>query len=216
MQLKKLVFQTHPRLVTSTLFAIAVWFLLFEHKGITRGLIAWNAGVWTYLGMVWWMMARAAPGQIKKRAMIEDENATIILAVTCVAAVASIIALVMGLSQAKEFLPGPKEIRYFFTVLTLLGSWFLLGTIFTLHYAHLFHIAPADKLPLRFPEDEKNPDYWDFLYFSFTIGVAVQTSDVCIMTGSMRRTVLIQSVMTFLFNLAILGLAINIAAGLVS
>jgi uncharacterized membrane protein len=59
-----------------------------------------------------------------------------------------------------------------------------------------------------------NPDYWDFLYFSFTIAVAAQTSDVIIMNRSTRKTVLAQSILSFLFNVAILGFSINIAAGL--
>jgi uncharacterized membrane protein len=162
------------------------------------------------------MMARAQSAQVRRRAAIEDENDTMILVLICVAATSSIGAVVFGLSQAKDFLPGPKEIRYLFTGLTVLGSWFLVGTMFTLHYARLFYSAEHGKSPLRFPEDEKNPDYWDFLYFAFTIAVAVQTSDVSVMTRSMRKTVLVQSVLTFLFNSAILGLSINIAAGLIS
>ncbi|MBS0309160.1 MAG: DUF1345 domain-containing protein, partial [Proteobacteria bacterium] len=74
--------------------------------------------------------------------------------------------------------------------------------------------APATARPLRFPDDEQTPDYWDFLYFSFTIAVAAQTSDVTVNTRSMRKAVLAQSVLSFLFNAAILGMSVNIAAGL--
>ena len=70
--------------------------------------------------------------------------------------------------------------------------------------------------PLKFPDDEQNPDYWDFLYFAFTIAVAVQTSDVCVQTRLMRQIVLGQSVLSFFFNLVVLGLSINIAAGLIN
>lgn len=215
-KIRNLVFHTHPRLVLALIFAVVIWALLPDGSAITRGLISWNAGVWGYLIAVWWMMARAQSAQVRKRAAIEDENDTMILVLICVAAISSIGAVVFGLSQAKDFLPGPKEIRYLFTGLTVLGSWFLVGTMFTLHYARLFYSAEDGKLPLRFPEEEQNPDYWDFLYFSFTIAVAVQTSDVSVMTRSMRKTVLVQSVLTFLFNSAILGLSINIAAGLIS
>ena len=217
MRIRTLVFHTHPRLVLALIFAVVIWALLPAGSAITRGLISWNAGVWGYLFAIWWMMARAQPAQVKRRAAIEDENDTMILVLICVAATSSIGALVVGLSQAKDFLPGPKEIRYLFTGLTVLGSWFLVGTMFTLHYARLFYSAGHSKLPLplRFPEDDTNPDYWDFLYFSFTVAVAAQTSDVSVMTRSMRKIVLMQSVLSFLFNLAILGLSINIAAGLI-
>ena len=68
---------------------------------------------------------------------------------------------------------------------------------------------------MKFPDAELNPDYWDFLYFSFTIAVAAQTSDVVVMSSGMRKAVLAQSVLSFLFNAAIIGLSINIAAGLI-
>jgi len=216
MRIRKLIFHTHPRLVLALIFAAVIWALLPKGSAITRGLISWNAGVWGYLIAIWWMMVRANSAQVKRRAAVEDENDTMILVLICIAAVSSIGAVVFGLSQAKDFLPGPKEARYLFTGLTVLGSWFLVGTMFTLHYAHLYYGAEDGKLPLRFPEGEENPDYWDFLYFSFTMAVAVQTSDVSVMTRSMRKIVLMQSVLTFLFNSAILGLSINIAAGLIS
>jgi uncharacterized membrane protein len=76
-------------------------------------------------------------------------------------------------------------------------------------------MSPASRRMLAFPDQEPNPDYWDFLYFSFTISVAVQTSDVQVMTHSARKVVLAQSILSFLFNAAILGLSINIAASLV-
>ncbi|KAF3999878.1 DUF1345 domain-containing protein [Glaciimonas immobilis] len=216
MRIRNLVFHTHPRLMLAVLFGGAVWMLLSSGSFITRVLISWNAGVWTYLVAIWWMMATASARQVKHRAALEDENDTIILVLICIAATASIGAVVFGLSQAKNFLPGPKEVRYLFTGLTVLGSWFLVGTIFTLHYARLFYSHGTGPAPLRFPEGEENPDYWDFLYFSFTLAVAVQTSDVSVMTRGMRKTVLMQSILTFLFNSAILGLSINIAAGLIS
>jgi uncharacterized membrane protein len=215
MNIRRLIFHTHPRLMIALLFGLAVWAILPKGSAVTRALIGWNAGVWMYLATLWWMMTRATSNQVKKRAAVEDENDTMILVLICIAAVSSIGAVVFGLAQAKDFMPGPKELRYSFTGMTVLGSWFLVGTIFALHYARLFYACDADKLPLRFPDDEKNPDYWDFLYFSFTMAVAVQTSDVSIMTRPMRKIVLMQSVLTFLFNSAILGLSINIAAGLV-
>ena len=99
-------------------------------------------------------------------------------------------------------------------MLTVLGSWFLVGALYTFHYAHMYYSSAANRLPLRFPEELQAPSYVDFMYFAFTISVAVQTSDVSVRTRSMRATVLVHSVLSFFFNLAVLGLSINIAAGL--
>ena len=86
--------------------------------------------------------------------------------------------------------------------------------IFSVHYARLFYTWDGKDLALRFAEELQTPNYWDFLYFSFTISAAVQTSDVGVATRDLRKIVLAQSLIGFLFNTAILGFSINIAAGL--
>jgi uncharacterized membrane protein len=105
--------------------------------------------------------------------------------------------------------------HYVFTAVTVLSSWLLLAVIYTFHYARLYYRSPSDKRSLRFPDDERNPDYWDFLYFSLTIAVAAQTSDISVMSRTMRKAVMAQSVISFVFNAAIIGMSINIAAGMV-
>ncbi|MFH0340803.1 MAG: DUF1345 domain-containing protein [Chromatiales bacterium] len=84
--------------------------------------------------------------------------------------------------------------KYAFTGSTIIGSWFLIAVLYTVHYAHLFYRSPPDHRALQFPDKEQTPDYWDFMYFSFTIAVAVQTSDIAIMSHSLRKTVLAQSI----------------------
>ncbi|KHJ59858.1 DUF1345 domain-containing protein, partial [Burkholderia glumae] len=97
---------------------------------------------------------------------------------------------------------------------TLFGAWFLIPTIFTLHYARLYYQSPPAARALQFPDRDLTPDYWDFLYFSFTIAVASQTSDVTLNSRAIRRAGLAQSILSFYFNMAVLGLSINVAAGL--
>ena len=87
-----------------------------------------------------------------------------------------------------------------------------LNTVNTLNYVPARILWPA----LGFPDRHLKPNYWDFLYFSFTISVAVQTSDVTVRCRRMRQVVLGQSVLCFFYNLAILGLSINIAASLIN
>ena len=97
---------------------------------------------------------------------------------------------------------------------TLMGAWFLIPTIFTLHYARLYFKTDAKETALLFPDHELDPNYWDFLYFSFTIAVASQTSDVVLRSTEIRRATLAQSVLSFYFNVAVLGLCVNMAASL--
>ncbi len=180
-----------------------------------RALTAWNAGVWFYLLSITWVMVRANHAKVRRMAEQEDSSAVAVLAMLSIAAIISIAAIVQVLATAKDLPFSDRLGHYAFTGITILGSWLFVGMLFTFHYAHMFYRSPAGMRALTFPDKEPNPDYWDFLYFSFTIAVAAQTSDVIVMSRSMRKVVLAQSILSFLFNVAILGLSINIAAGLV-
>ena len=89
--------------------------------------------------------------------------------------------------------------------------WFLV-----LCQRHIYHPLCTYVLPhpLSFPNEDL-PDYWNFLYFSFTVAVAAQTSDVAIASRNTHKVVLLQSILSFIFNVAIIGLCINIAASLI-
>ena len=96
----------------------------------------------------------------------------------------------------------------------MIGSWLLLPTLFALTYASAYY-GPIPIAGSPFPARRASfePDHTDFLYFSFTIAVTAQTSDVAVTTREMRRLVLCQSVLSFVFNTTILAFAINAAAG---
>jgi len=205
-----------PRLVTSfTLAFICVFFLPQEWLWTTRALFAWNLAVWAYLGLMAWLMARANHHRVKAMAIREDKSAVTVLALISLSATISIGAIIVELSGTKDLSADVRALKYLFTGMTVLGSWLLVAVVFCFHYALLFYRSPESLRALRFPDDEQKPDYWDFLYFSFTIAVAAQTSDVAVTSHSARKTVLVQSVLSFFFNVAVLGFSINIAAGLV-
>jgi uncharacterized membrane protein len=130
------------------------------------------------------------------------------------ATIASIVAIVMELASAKGTAGSSSAWHYLLTGLTLIGAWFLIPTIFTLHYARLYYDTDAKETALLFPDHKLQPNYWDFLYFSFTIAAASQTSDVVLRSRTIRRAALAQSILSFYFNVAVLGLCVNIAAGL--
>lgn len=194
--------------------ALAGVFLPSDWRPLIRALSAWDIAVWTYLFTVGWMMMRADHREVKRIAARQDERAATILASLVVATIASMIAISSELASLRDMPANQRGLHYAFVVLTLLGSWFLVGTLFCFHYAHLFYNPRSQQRPLSFPGGETSPDYWDFLYFSFTIAVAAQTSDVSVQSSSMRKLVLGQSVLSFFFNLLILGLFVNMAASL--
>lgn len=209
--------RSRPHLSLAIALGVAVALCLPEAlRPVTRALIAWNAAVWPYLGAMAWLMMRASHKKVRLVASLQDESAGLVLVTLSVAAVISLTSIVAELSHLGKLADDERALRYTFSAITVLGSWFLVGTLFCFHYAHLFYRAPNDALPLQFPMQESNPDYWDFLYFSFTIAVAAQTSDVIVMSHAMRKLVLGQCVLSFFFNLVVLGLSINIAAGLIN
>jgi uncharacterized membrane protein len=208
--------RTHPRLTAATLLGVAVGILAPANSLISKILIGWNAGVWIYLVLMLWLTIRARADDVKRIAEVEDENAGVVLAIVCIAAIASLAAITLELAGSKDLETSRRLLHYAFTGMTVIGSWLLVGVIFSVHYARLFYTWNGKDPALRFAEGLLTPNYWDFLYFSFTIGVAVQTSDVGVATRSLRKIVLAQSLIGFVFNTAILGFSINIAAGLFS
>lgn len=178
-------------------------------------LIGWNIAVWLYLGMTSWVVLRGDPRQITKLAEQEEANAVFALSVMSVGAMISLAAIVIELASAKSMTGHQRLTHYGLTGATVLGSWLLVSVIYSFHYAHLYYRSHTGSKPLRFPDDPSEPGYWDFLYFSFTIAVAAQTSDISIHSTTARKAVLAQSVLSFVFNAAIIGMSINIAAGLV-
>jgi uncharacterized membrane protein len=198
------------------LSGVGVAFLLPQHPHlVTRLLIAWDVAIWLYLILIGWLMAHASPEQIRGIAEREDETGLMVLVVLSTAAIASLLAIVLELTTIKGLSGDLRLAHYLLTGATVLGTWFFIGTLFTFHYARVFYQAENGILPLYFPEGKIDPDYWDFLYFAFTIAAASQTGDVNLMTRGVRKTALAQMVLSFFFNVSILGLSINIAAGLI-
>ena len=206
--------RTHPRLSIATLAGVVGAWLVPADDTVQQVLIGWNLGVWLYLLLVLWLTWRASPDTVRRVARIEDENAGLVLFTVCIAAIASLAAVTLQLVSSRGLHGSDLVLHYLYTGLTVAGSWLMIGCIFSLHYARLFYTDDGKAPPLRFADNECNPDYWDFHYFSFTLNVAVQTSDVGVAGRALRRVVLAHSLVGFVFNTAILGFTINIAAGL--
>jgi len=211
------VLRNRPRMVTGFVVGVVMGFVLagVHMRPMVRVLVSWDVAVWIYLALMWIEMARADHDRVREIAQREDENAVVVLAIVCLATVASIVAIVLELGTTKDLNTASKVLHSLLTGLTLIGAWFLIPTIFTLHYARLYYGSDPGEPALAFPDRHLTPNYWDFLYFSFTIACASQTADIGLRGRSARRGVLAQSILSFYFNVSVLGLCVNIAASMV-
>jgi uncharacterized membrane protein len=215
--------QARPRLLASIAVAVVAYFVQPASWHLaTRLLIAWNVGTIIDIALTLHSMAVATTKTIRWRAAATDDGKWAILGLTTVAALAALGAIFAQLAATKDVHGALKTAHLGLAGLTIVSAWVFIHMVFALHYAHEYFdetkVQDGEKFALRgglrFPETDE-PDYWDFLYFSFIIGVAAQTADVEITSKVMRRTSLGHSVLAFFFNSAILALTINIAAGLV-
>lgn len=203
-----------PRLWSALASALLLALVLPSHLSpITRGLLSWDFGVALYLILAVIMFRGATPSCMHTRALTQDDGALAVLTFTIIAASATIVAIIIELSGIKSYVSSLRYLHFGLGILTLVSSWAFIHTSFALHYAHDYYLSMRKhgKPGLIFPE-QLEPDYWDFAYFSFVIGMTSQTSDVAIATPHLRRLVLLHGVIAFFFNAALLALAINAAA----
>lgn len=205
-----------PYLSVALLVGIGSALFFHDETWLRQALIGWNVTVWLYLLIIIYPMNRADHHRVREVAARQDESAALVLSTMTIGIALTMAAVISELAGAGKGGDGAQALPYIITAVTVTGSWLLLGVLYCFHYAHTFYNSASDQPGLKFPDNEKEPNYWDFLYFSFTISVAVQTSDVAVMSRTMRKLVLSQSVICYLFNLVIVGLAINIAAGLMN
>lgn len=211
------VMRARPRLFVSAaagLCVIAVLFAATDWRPATRLLVGWDVGVVLYLVLAFELFARCDAHHIRRRAAVQDDGRFAVLALTVVAALASLAAIFAELGTTAGGNRPPAQLGL--AAVTIFVSWAFIHTMFALHYAHGFygeHAQPghANGGGMNFPDDDC-PDYWDFAYFSFVVGMCAQVSDVTVSAKSARRTVLAHSIVSFVFNAALLALTVNIAA----
>jgi uncharacterized membrane protein len=209
------LFRFHPRLWISVTTGAAIYFCLpADWSSISRVLVSWDGGVALFLVLIYSWMTGLSAERIRSRYIEEDQSAHFILIIIVCAALLSVIAIVQPLATLKQLSGVERSAHIGLAALTLLNSWFLVPTMFTTHYADMFYSAAEDDRPLTFPSTPM-PMFWDFAYFSFTIAAACQTSDVSTTNLAVRKVVIAQTLVSFFFNVSILGFAINVTAGLI-
>ncbi|GAC1469948.1 MAG: hypothetical protein NVSMB70_15020 [Chamaesiphon sp.] len=164
-------------------------------------------------------MLTATPDTMRRNAQRQDTGRWAILSLITAAACFSILAIVFLLHNTKGAHVGIVTFHVTLSAVTIIGSWLLVHTIFASHYARLYYqegktLNECKQEGLDFPGDLE-PDYWDFLYFSFVIGMTSQVSDVAIKSFVIRRLALLHGILSFFFNTSLLAMSINIVAGLI-
>jgi len=202
------VVRARPRLFIAVLLGLAVAaFLPAEWRAATRSLVGWDVALTLYLGLAFRLMTNSDANRIRRRAALQDEGRFTVLALVVGAAMASLIAILAELGGASR-----EPAHLVLAAVTILLSWAFTHTIFAIHYAHEHYSEKALKGGgLKFPGEE-TPDYWDFVYFSFVVGMTSQVSDVAVTTRPLRRLVAAHGAVSFIFNATLLALTVNMAA----
>lgn len=146
---------------------------------------------------------------MRDHARANDANRHIMLLTTGIVMLAILVTVATELHQRHA----PSPFMLVLVLVTLSIAWLFSNIVYAMHYAFLFYSGAedgSDRRGIRFPDNMQTPDYWDFAYFSFTLGMTFQTSDVDIPSPAVRKIVLFHSMAAFVFNLGILAFTINV------
>ena len=178
-----------------------------------RGLLGWSTGVAVYLALAWWLCERFDARQTRERAQAQDEPSVVLFFLMLLATMACVAAIVVMMQQSKAYSGAERSLHIALSVVALMASWLFIQTIFAFRYAHRYYQEARRSKPggagLKFPGG-LDPDYFDFLYYAYGVGMTSQVSDVQATSREMRRLTLVHSVLSFGFNMLVLALSINV------
>ena len=181
----------------------------------TRLVGSWDVGTLVYLGLAWTIIRRADAKSTRAHALAQDTSGYIIFLFVLCAACASVVAIGFVVATIRDLAFWPKAWHLGLTLLALTSSWLLIQTVFAFHYARRYYVDLLEKAQhaggLVFPGDP-DPDYLDFAYYSFVVGMTSQVSDVQVTSRIMRHMTMVHGVLAFIFNIAVLALSINTIA----
>lgn len=213
----------HPvqRVLVSLGFTVLVYIVLLllkiEVHPLVLSAMLWDIFALSYITTGWIVFFNRTTDEIRTWARVDDGSRTFVTLTVVIASVASLV-LVLLMMLSKE-LTGLSKVLYLpVAVSGMLASWAMVHTILTFHYTHLYYDDDENDSTkhaggLEFPQ-EKKPDYIDFAYFAFVIGMTFQVSDVDITGRIIRRTALAHGLLSFLLNTFVVALTINLIAGL--
>lgn len=215
-----------PRLVIACVIGILMYVLAYKASASMQFMVVW-LGVSVSISTLYWLtFFSAKPHEITKIARMQDSSRPVIFLIVLLSAFVSLLTIVLMLKSLPSKTGAAYYIHLALSVSSVAMGWILIHTIFTVRYAHLFYQPGANEKKtdlqnkaekfggLEFPGDEE-PDYLDFAYFAFVIGMTFQVSDVEISSARLRRIALIQGLLSFAFNAIIVALCINLISGII-
>ncbi len=206
----------HKIIICLVLGVIVYFFVDIKNiPSVTRIMIGWNTFSLSMIILEWITFNITTPSEIRRHAALEDSSRVVIFTIILISTVASFLAVLLLFISKNDATEGLDII---IAIAGMLLSWFLVHTFFALRYAHLFygdHKTKPDIYAggLNFPS-EQHPDYLDFAYFSFVLGMTFQVSDVQVTSKQLRRVAMLHGILSFGFNTFIVALTINVIAGM--
>jgi len=204
------------RLVIATALGVAAFafFTPVEIVWWVRAVVGWDVGALTLVTLAWSVILRADSAETQRRASSDDPGRHVVFGIALLSSVFSFFAAAFVFRHVRAFEANARMTWTLLTLVAIVLAWVLAHTAYTLRYAHLYYgrgrkEAAGREHGLKFPGDEPPSDI-DFAYFSFTLGMCFQVSDVTVNSTRCRRAVLLHAVLSFIYNTAILALALNL------
>ncbi|HEV8272564.1 MAG TPA: DUF1345 domain-containing protein [Chitinophagaceae bacterium] len=208
----------HRFLISLILAIIVYFFIISVHVEVmVRLMICWSVFALSYIITSCVVFFRQKPAQIRELSKREDGSRLYVFSLVILTSFVSMLTVLL-LMRSQNVKATPEIIFIPVAIGSMLFSWIMVHTIFAFHYAHLYYGDDTNDSTkhaegLEFPGKEK-PDYFDFAYFSFVIGMTFQVSDVDVTSRSIRRLVLLHGLLSFGLNTFVVALTINLIAGL--
>ena len=197
------------RLLSAVAVGSAAWFVVPGLQDATRTLLAWDVAGLLLLAIGVFIIVRADSRETRRRAAAYDPGHRAVWIIVLAASAFGLLAAAVTIRQGRITSSVTGDLHIALCIATVMISWLLTHSAFTLRYAHLFY-GRHEVGGIVFPGG-KDPDDLDFAYFAFTIGMTFQVSDTSIESGAVRRTVLCHALLSFAYNTAIIALALNLA-----
>jgi len=210
------------RLMIALVISAIVFAIFYKSLNpLELALATWIGCSLSIIILNWITILGTHPREVKKIAKLQDSSRTLLFGFIITASIVSLGAIVYLLKLSKGLSEAEKNGHILLSIAVVFVSWWMVHTIFSLRYAHLYYDTDTDDGKARpgggldFP-DTKEPDYLDFMYFGFVVGMTFQVSDVEITDRKIRHLCLLHGLISFAFNTAIVALSINVISGMVS
>jgi len=208
------------RVIVTTLVGVVVASVIaFVAPWQLAVLTGWVATGLALLVWIWISIGRLDAEETRELAMREDDSRAAASLLLLIASTMSLVAVILAFVEAEQSDGTLQVLLNASGIVGVLVSWFVVHTVFTLRYAHLYYTYADDPGGIDFPCEPNHsaafkPDYHDFAYVAFTVGMTFQVSDTDINTKLMRRTILRHALLSWLFGAIIVATTINLIANL--